>query len=106
MRSVAGAKCLVQVKRGRAPIRLMNPTSKDIYIPGHRVVATVSDGDTDNIHDLNVSKQTYTQANVNAASQDSASENSDIKFNVSSANLSDSERSELLQFLERNRDVF
>ena len=26
LRSVAGAKCLVQVKRGRAPIQLLNPT--------------------------------------------------------------------------------
>ena len=114
IRNVAGAKCLVQIKRGQAPIRLLNPTTKDIYIPGHRVVATVSDVDIENIHELDkidYSKiPTCSSADVKSASPNSAtpnvSQNTDIVFNVSSANLSESERFELLQFLERNRDVF
>ena len=112
-RNVAGAKCLVQIRKGRAPIRLLNPTSNDIYIPGHRVVAMVSDVDADNIHTLDMKDgktvPTNSCANVNAASQKCATEKdneTEINFDVSSANLSDSEKSELLQFLEKNRDVF
>lgn len=113
VRNVAGAKCLVRVKRGRAPIRLINPTSKDIYIPNHRVVATVSDIDTNNAHELEtrVCKQTPSGSSgiVYAASQASDTENDSQKtdnvFNVPSDGLSESERAELLQFLERNRDV-
>ena len=114
LRSVAGAKCLVQVKRGCAPIRLLNPTSKDIYIPSHRVVASVEDIDIENIYGLDKfnSKNipSASCANINSASQNSAtpnvSENPDSTFKIGGANLSESERSELLQFLERNRDVF
>ena len=113
-RNLAGAKCLVQVRRGRAPIRLLNPTDTDIHIPGHRVVATVNDIDIDSIHSLdNVTSekcQPCSSANVSSASPNSAqsqcANDKEIHFNVSSANISESERSELLNFLERNKDVF
>lgn len=114
LRNVAGAKCLVQIKKGRAPIRLLNPTNKDIYIPGHRVVALVSDVDVENIHKLDklASDNVHLNpsANVSSAFPNSAKpnnfQNTEIKFNVSSSNLTESERSELLEFLESNRDVF
>ena len=111
-RNVAGAKCLVSVKRGRAPIRLLNPTSKDVYIPGHRVVSTVDDVDSNHVLVLeNFSDNRQgVQMNANVCATTTKHGDSDIsddiEFNVSIANLSEAERIELLQNLQRNRDVF
>ena len=93
-RNLAGAKCLVQVRRGQAPIRLLNPQTQT-YIPGHRVVATVNDIDIDSIHNLdNVNSdkcQPCSSANVSSASPNSAqsqcANNNVIHFNVSSASI-------------------
>ena len=109
--NLAGAKCLVQVRRGRAPIRLINSTDADIHIPGHRVVATINDIDIDSIHNLdNVNSEKCNSATVSSASpkiaQSQCANNNEIHFYVSSASISEFERSELLNFLERNKDVF
>ena len=105
-RQLAGAKCLVTVKRGKLPVSLLNPTESDIYIPGHRVVANVTDIDVDNIQSLDSHFQS--QGPTVGAASEGESENSscDTDFNVSNESLSESERSELLEFLKRNRDVF
>ena len=102
-RQLAGAKCLVTVKRGRAPISLLNPTQSDIYIPGHIVVANVIDIDVENIQSLDSHLQSQ-GTEVGTASEGKSEVRSNI--NVSSDSLSHSESSELLEFLKRNKDVF
>ena len=85
-------------------MRLLNPTSKEVFIPGHRVIATISEVDTNQVHNLGSSHdndQVFVAANVSAASTFSTHNvESDINFDVSPANLSEAERSELLQFLK------
>ena len=109
---LAGAKCLVTVKRGRVPMSLLNPTESDITIPGHTVVANVSDIDVDNIQSLDSHLQSQSRTVntespiVGAASGESQNGSSSIEFHVSNESLSDGERSELLEFLKRNEDVF
>ena len=110
---LAGAKCLVTVKRGRVPMSLLNPTESDITIPGHTVVANVSDIDVDNIQSLDSqfqsqSRTVNTESPIVGAASEGESQNgsSNIEFHVSNESLSDGERSELLEFLKRNEDVF
>ena len=105
-RQLAGAKCLVTVKRGRAPISLLNPTQSDIYIPGHIVVANVIDIDVENIQSLDSHLQSQGTEVGTASEGKSEHVRSNIEFNVSSDSLSHSESSELLEFLKRNEDVF
>lgn len=117
-RSIAGARCLVQVKGGKAPIRLLNPTSHDIHIPRRKVIATVSEIDKDMLHTLDnetvpkasdsVSAINKTTANLkpSRAHNDGNSATSDIKFNIENKSLTVDERSELLSFLKQNEDVF
>ena len=105
-RHLAGAKCLVTVKRGKVPMSILNLTESDINIPGHTVVANVSDIDVNNIQSLD--SQSQPQGTTVGAASGGRSENtsSNIEFNVSNESLSPGERSELLQFLKRNEDVF
>ena len=105
-RQLAGAKCLVTVKRGRAPISLLNPTESDIYIPRHIVVANVIDIDVENIQSLNSHLQSQGTAVGTASEGKSEHVRSNIEFNVSNDSLSHGESSELLAFLKRNEDVF
>ena len=94
------------MKRGRVPLRLLNPIKSDFYIPGHRVVAHVCDIDVNNVHTLD-SQSEFQSPTVSATSESKSNDtNCDIKFNVSNDSLSESERSELLEFLKRNKDVF
>ena len=61
-------KCLVQIKKGRTPIRLLNPSTKDIYIPGHWAVALVSDVNIKNVHKLDKLTTDNLNANANVSS--------------------------------------
>ena len=109
-RNIAAARSLVCVSQGRAPMRLLNPTKKDIYLPGHKVIATVFDIDDSNIHFLDDnSTQNVSFVTENSGGSTSDKDNSgadDINFNISDSGLSQTQRSELLQFLKRNKDVF
>ena len=91
-------------------MRLLNPTKKDIYLPGHKVIATVFDIDDNNIHLLGENTiQNVSSVTENSAGSTSDKDNSDaddITFNISDSGLSQTQRSELLQFLKRNKDVF
>lgn len=50
--NLSGAKCLVQVKNGRAFFKLLNPTHKDIFLRTNREVAKVSCIQNSNIQSL------------------------------------------------------
>ncbi|WAR08352.1 hypothetical protein MAR_018310, partial [Mya arenaria] len=50
--NVMGAKCLVKVKKGRATIRIINPTDKDVYLKGNKVLAIVSQVRLDSVCSL------------------------------------------------------
>lgn len=69
-------------------MRLLNPTSEDVHIPGHRVLATNNDIDKNNIHMLD-SSHISPSATVNAASKGKSLPNKcDIDFNVSTVLIS------------------
>ena len=53
--------------------------------------------------ETNTTKQTHSRAYVNSVSQNGATRNPNIQLIFSSANLSESERSELLQSLGKKR---
>ena len=107
---IAGARCLVTVHKSRAPIRLMNPTSEDVYLKGHKVIATVNEVDLSHVHIL--ADDSAVGAKVSACEkpdrqtqgeQDKEGKND---FNISGADLTDSQKGELLKFLESNQDIF
>ena len=106
--SIGGAKCLVTVRKGRAFIRVMNPTSRDIELPVNKIVASVSDIHHDNVYVLDDSNTSTSSANVNQihVSTDAHPQGKNIDFEISNENLSRSEIEQLKTFLHQNEDVF
>ena len=103
-RGVAGARSLEFIKRGKAPIRLLDPPAKDVYLPGHKVVATICEIDETNIRAIDSAQNVPTCANLKPCTTESAkshtnSVHENIKFKISEKTFSETERSELLQFL-------
>ncbi|MES9902578.1 MAG: retropepsin-like aspartic protease [Sedimenticola sp.] len=89
-RSLAGARCLVQVRKGKAPIRLLNPTSNDIHISRQKVIATVADIDqhilvpladeTVDTHNIDISATTSATSHVNSPNNSNPSTSRDNKL--------------------------
>ena len=96
------------VRKGRAFIRVMNPTSRDIELPVNKIVASVSDIHHDNVYVLDDSNTSTSSANVNHihVSTDAHPQGKNIDFEISNKNLSRSEIEQLKTFLHQNEDVF
>ena len=103
---VGGAKCLVKVHKGKALLRVINPTNKDIHLPANRVVASDSEIDIEHIHALDGSQPVSNSAIVNSASTNKTSKCVEIKFNFTNKNLSEKENEQLQNFLIQNKNVF
>lgn len=108
--NIGGAKCLVKVHKGKAFMRVMNPTPQDIELPANRIVASICDIDKNNVHLLDGSnpKSSQNSASVNQlhVSTDSSPKGEGIDFEVSNTNLSKTEVRTLKQFLHQNEDIF
>ena len=119
---IVGARCLIQVnKQGRAALRIMNPTNTDIFIHKNRVLAVASiideeanittlDDATNMDTEMNNDENRAQCNNVSAASSNdslpTANAKEKIIFDLSQSDLSDSEKAQLLSFLEKHRDAF
>ena len=105
-KGVAGARCLVRVHKGKAILRVLNPTDTDIMLPMNRVVASASNVDLDNTYMLNDSCSTTYSASVNVVNDGHKPETNEMNFNISNENLSAEERQKLQNFLQSNSDIF
>ena len=100
---------VLQAKRGNAPIRLLNQTAKDVsYLPGHKVVAAICEIDETNIHAIDSAQNVPTCAYLKPCTTESAishtnSVHVNIKLKIFEKGLSETERSELLQFFEEKK---
>lgn len=91
---------------------LLNPSSKDVYLPEHEIVSTTCGIDETNIHMFDDKKQGFPRYTVlKPYSRDSDKSNPKStqeinEFYISKTGLSEDQRFELLEFLKRNVDVF
>ena len=105
--NLAGAKCVVTTHKGKAVMRVINPTKCAITLSPNRVIANVNVVETQEI---------YPFTDENVASVDSCHEgntthgkvpnSSKPQFDIQNPNLSDQQKEKLLQFLKENSDVF
>ena len=95
--NILGAKCLVKINKGKAVLRLINPNDSDIYLKGNKVLAIVSQVEKENIFSLKEVENETTNLNHS---------NHKPNFDLSDADLDEQQKQELLQFLERNNDLF
>ena len=111
---LAGARCLVETKNRITQYRLINPTKKSITVYPSRVLANVDLIDQKDIssYDEVSNKNSANVSNVNQSAETTArvpnqsQTNKDIQFNISNKNLSENQKQTLLNFLNKNKDVF
>ena len=99
------AKCLVKVHKGKAVIRVLNPTNSDVKIRAHKVVAKISSVQTEQIYSLDDTGPSSSKTQNHSSSSPSAS-SSDLSFDFKNSCLSPEEKQKLLAFLQRNKSVF
>ncbi|CAG2199339.1 unnamed protein product [Mytilus edulis] len=87
--NLTSAKCLVKIIKKRAVIRLMNPTNQEIHIPATKVLASVSDIDSNFIHDLDNNMPSV------ASLQQFYEVNEPIHFDFSTSDLSLEQRQKM-----------
>ena len=97
--NILGAKCLVKINKGKAVLRLINPNESDIYLKGNKVLAIVSQVEKENIFSLSEVGNETTNFNK-------SNPKPNFKFDLSDSDLDEQQKQELLQFLERNNDLF
>ncbi|XP_060602869.1 uncharacterized protein LOC132755945 [Ruditapes philippinarum] len=118
-KSLAGAKCLVRVKKRKAVISIMNVTNDPVFLPVDTVVGTltaVENGDIFQIdetsNDLDTNQNVSNLSNGESAKSSKCAninveEQSDtFKFDLSRCDLTQEQKFKMKEFLEKNRDLF
>ena len=96
---VIAAKCLVQVTKRKAYLKVLNPTYSDVHLK-NQVLAKVEEIDFNNVIPFD-DEQTS-----EVFSLESSTAESKLDFNLSESDLSEQHRLELKRFLLNNRDIF
>ena len=101
--TIMGARCLVRIKKGRAVIRMINPNNRDIHLKGNKVLAVVSQVETQNIFSLGTDSEMTTNA-----PQFSKTNNTTTKFdfNLTNSDLNEQQKQKLILLLNKNNDIF
>ena len=100
--NLSGAKCLVTVRKGKAVIRLLNPTNQDIEIKGNKVLAAVSEIDKNSIYALNTAPNSENSDD----SPEDKPKSSKFEFNLDDSDIDDAQKQRLLNLLDSNSDLF
>ena len=108
-RNVMGARCLVKVQKGKAVLRLANPTDKNIFWKNNTIFATVSEIDEQHVScldDKNSSKTLGHENQGKTSKQHAENIEEPINFNIDESTLSPEQKSILLNLMHKNSDIF
>lgn len=103
------AKCVITVQKGKAVLRIINPTSKQIYIPENKIIGVITALDQASVFSLNVdSFQPNSGSELGSNERKSCQEidDSELNFDFENSDLSDDQKNTLFAFLKQNKDIF
>ena len=100
---LVAAKCLVKVQRGKAVIRLLNPTNSDIELKKSHVLAKITDVHSGQVYPI---EDTHSASTFVGSVDTNTVLETDIKFDLSDSEFSEHEKSQFLAFLARHRSNF
>ena len=86
-----GARCLVKVKKGKAVLRMANPTDKNVFWKNNTILATVSEIDAQHVFCLNDTNNTQNSEQVNhteTSTNHTEHSEEEISFNFDDSALS------------------
>ncbi|CAG2249263.1 unnamed protein product [Mytilus edulis] len=101
LKNLVVAKCLVNVQNGKACLRLLNPTHSDIQLKPHKEIAKVSQVNIDDIYPLDDNTKHISAVSTTNIKQ----KDTDLHFDLSNSCLTSDEKSELSNFLQKNRSA-
>ena len=96
LHGISAARCLIKPNQGKSVFRLINPTDVSITLEEGTVIGKANTLPTPEVNSGNISHHNKHQAQ----------NSKDLAIDLSKADLTASEKSDLLQFLGRYRDVF
>ncbi|CAG2246897.1 unnamed protein product [Mytilus edulis] len=100
------ARCLIKNRNNKGYLQILNPTNEVINLKSGLILATINDVDSSKIFTLDEDKSINksTVSSVNSVQTDPNKTN--LKFDLSKADLTDQQKQQLNIFLNKNRDVF
>ncbi|CAG2227696.1 unnamed protein product [Mytilus edulis] len=98
---ILAAKALVKIKHGKAYLSLMNPTDNKVRIKARTKLAKVAHVKTETIQNFN-----DTKPSVSSIKTPNSTSCSDLKFDLSESDLTDSEKQKMHNFLNENKQSF
>ena len=108
--NILGAKSLVTVRKGKAQLRLVNPTKQNITLKGNKVLALVSKVSSENVFSLeqdnNQACENIAQPSSKNSSKMPTSTDPNLNFDLTDTNLDSKQKDLLLGVLKKNIDVF
>ena len=99
-KQIMAARCIVTVQKGKSVIRVINPSSKSVYLPKRYVVAKVIDADLNAMQTLNTDKGINTIKSTDRPTREN------LNFNLEDADLTPEQKGRLIKFLKDNKHVF
>lgn len=106
---ILGAKCLVHVENGKAALRVVNPTNKIVYLKSNKILATVSEVEKKSVFSIgDVDKHSFENEQSLGISdiKTNSKPSSTLDFNLKDSDLNDYQKKQLLDLLNKNRDIF
>lgn len=108
--NILGAKCLVTVTKGRAVLRVINPTDKPVYLNSNKTLAVVVPVDERCVYSIDdiAENQTELDNSLGPSDIESSTRTTKLKFtfDLSDSDLNDTEKQKLLALLGKNSDIF
>jgi hypothetical protein len=101
-----GVKCIVQVTKGKAMYRLMNPMEYDISLPIGHTLAVVSEIDVHSIVSLDMEQDNTVDNGEHTPKSPAPSTEPRLDFDLTDSDLTPEQKNKLLEFLHTQRDVF
>lgn len=117
-KNLAGAKCLVKIKKRRASISIMNVSNESVYLNTDTVIGVLTAVDKEDVFKIEDTNNTTTKscaneryhtnnptcANIQIESQEQSGKA--INFDLSKSDLTQEQQNEMRGFLNQNRDIF
>ena len=109
---LGGAKCVVNIENGKTVYRLINPSEAMVTLKAKQIVATISEVDSESISEVGKDSVHVDPNNTEEVNQVCLDNTNyvqiakDLGIELDNADLSDSQKLQLMELIGKNRSVF
>ena len=103
--NVQGAKCVVTVRKGKAIMRILNPSDKPVHLSGNKVIGIVTPLTLASVFTLSPHIPNNDTSTSDTSNNGEISDE-DLTFDFANSDLNEQQKDILVTFLRQNKDVF